>query len=177
MSTKSWLRLHRKQAIIHTSIVVVFVLFLIFVSVPLFDRLEGVRDESKLQSFPLLAQRSDIRCYIDAISSDGRTALEIRGYAFIEGEDSYDSQVYIVLKSPNRTYIFDTVVQERRDVTRYLAELGLNLDYSGFISLIPLRKIANDEYTIGILIKKGEVEALRYTDRVVTKSGNTIEAE
>ena len=55
--------------------------------------------------------------------------------------------------------------------------MDLNLDYSGFVALIPARKIDNGEYIVGIYITKGDIEALQYTDRAITKSGNTIETE
>ena len=50
----------------------------------------------------------------------------------------------------------------------------MNLDYSGFVALIPARKIANGEYVIGIYIRKGDIEALIYADKAVIKSGDTI---
>ena len=53
----------------------------------------------------------------------------------------------------------------------------MNLNYSGFMALIPARKITNGEYTVGIYIKKGDIEALIYTNKVVTRSGDTIETK
>ena len=167
MPTGSWLRAHRKQVITHTLIVGAFLLFLLFLSEPLFDRLERVAGESRLYKTTLPAETNDIRYDIGDISTDGHTTVEIRGWAFIEGMDSDNSEIYIVLKSGNRTYIFDTMEQKRPDVTTHFKELGLNLDYSGFRALIPARKIANDAYTVGIYIKKGDIEALSYIDKVV----------
>ena len=169
MSTGSWLRTHRKQVITHTLIVGAFLLFLLFLSEPLFDRLERVAGESRLYKTTLPAQTNDIRYDIGDISTDGHTTVEIRGWAFIEGMDSDNSEIYIVLKSGNRTYIFDTMEQKRPDVTTHFKELGLNLDYSGFTAPIPARKIANGEYTVGIYIWKGDIEALQYTDRAIAK--------
>ena len=91
-----------------------------------------------------------------------------RGWAFIEGHDSADSEIYIVLKSAGRTYVFTTETVIREGVTQHFKELDLNLDYSGFAALIPARRIANGAYTVGIYITKGDIEALQYTDRVVT---------
>jgi len=177
MATGSWLKAHRKQVITHTSIVVVFVLFIIFVSEPLFDRLEAVHGESRLCDFPLPAETSGITYYFDEFVTDGRTMVEMRGWAFIWGQDSVDSEIYIVLKSADRTYVFTTETVIRVDVTRHFEELGLNLDYSGFTTLIPLRNIANGKYTVGIYITKGDIEALMYTNRTVRKSGDTIKTE
>ena len=49
MSMRSWFKAHRKQVITHTLIVSAFVLFLLFLSEPLFDRLEEIMGEAKLQ--------------------------------------------------------------------------------------------------------------------------------
>jgi hypothetical protein len=175
MSTANWLKAHRKRIIIHTSIVAVFALFLIFLSEPLFDRLESVQGESGLHDFPLPAETGAIAYYFDDFATDGRTVVEIRGWAFISGEDCENIETYIVLKSTKRTYIFDIMQQTRTDVTQAFDELDLNLDYSGFRALIPIRKIANGEYAVGIYIRKGDREALTYTNKTVIKSGGAVE--
>jgi len=178
MSTGSWFKAHRKQVITHTSIVVGFVLFIIFVSEPLFDRLERLEripGEAQLRQFQLPTETDDIMYVFDISTEDPRLAAIERGWAFIEGEDSENSKVYIVLKSPSQTYIFDTHVEERPDVTRHFEELNLNLDYSGFVAFIPARKIANGEYTVGIYITKGDIEALEYTNKTIRKSGAILE--
>ena len=177
MSTGSWLKAHRKQVITHTSIIVVFVLFIIFVSEPLFDRLEAVQGESRLCDFPLPAETSGIRYYFDEFATDGRTMVEIRGWAFIWGYDSLNNEKYIVLKSADRTYVFTTETMIKEGVTQYFEELGLNLDYSAFKAIIPARKIANGEYTVGIYITKGDIEALMYTNKTIRKSGDILETK
>ena len=167
MSTGSWLRTHRKQVITHTSIIVGFVLFTIFVVEPLFDRLEQqVAGESQLYETTLPAATNNIQYSIDKLEVTTRM-LEINGWAFIEGHDSVNNEIYIVLKSAYRTYIFTAETEIRVDVTQAFKELNLNLDYSGFMALIPAKKVANGEYTVGIYITKDDVEALQYTDRVV----------
>ena len=165
MPTGSWFKAHRKQVITHTLIVGGFLLFLLFLSEPLFDRLDRIPGEAQLQRLQLPAETGDIRYFFDKFTTDGHTAVEVMGWAFIDGMDSENTEVYIVLKSASRTYIFDTMVRPRQDVTLHFKELDLNLDYSGFAALIPVRKIANGEYTVGIYIKKGDIEAMQYTDK------------
>ena len=174
MSTGSWLRTHRKQVITHTLIVGGFLLFLFFLAEPFFDRPEAVQGESKLYDFPLPAETKGITYYFDEFVTDGRTIVEIRGWAFIWGQDSVDSGKYIVLKSADRTYVFTTETVLREGVTQHFKELDLNLDYSGFAALIPAREIADGDYTVGICITKGDIEALIYTNRAIRKSGDTI---
>ena len=167
MSMGSWLKAHRKQVITHTIIIVGFVLLTIFVAEPLFDRLERIPGEAQLHRLQLPAETNNIIYWIDGFSTDKYMGVDITGWAFIEGHDSVNSEIYIVLKSADRTYVFTTETVIREGVTRYFKELSLNLDYSGFAALIPARKIANDAYTVGIYIKKGDIEALSYIDKVV----------
>jgi len=175
MSTGNWFRAHRRQVAIHSCVIAGFLVFTLFAAEPLFDRLERTPGEAQLHRIELPAETDDMRSNIDALEMDGQTAVEIRGWAFIEGEDSEGSEIYVVLKSGRRTYIFDTIVRTRPDVTRHFAEMGLELDYSGFWAFLPARRIADGEYTIGIYVKKGDIEALRYTGRSITKSRGIIE--
>ena len=177
MPTGSWFKAHRRSLITHISVIVVFVLFTIFVAEPLFDRLERISGEAHLHRLELPAETNDIRCSIGDVSTNDRTAVEIQGWAFINGHDSENTEVYIVLKSASRTYIFDTMAEIRQDVTRHFKDLNLNLDYSGFKSLIPVREIANGEYSVGIYIRKDGIEALIYTNKAIIRSGDTVKTE
>ena len=169
MATGSWLKTHRKQVITHTPIIVVFVLFVIFVSEPLFDRFERVAGESQLYETSIPVETSNITYWIDGLTTDKSRGIDITGWAFIDGYDSVNSKIYVVLKSTDRIYVFTTETVLREAVTSHFAELGLNLDYSGFAAFIPARKIASGEYTVGIYIMKDDVKALQYTDRTVAK--------
>jgi len=177
MSTRSWLKAHRKQTITHTAIIVGFVLFVVFVAEPLFGRLERIPWEAQLQQLQLPAETGGMRSHIDELKTDGCTTVEVMGWAFIEGEDSEGSEIYVVLESSSKTYVFDAGVRERPDVTRHFAEMGLNLDHSGFMALLPARKIADGEYTVGIYITKGRIEAVEYTNKAVTKSRGVLQTE
>ena len=42
------------------------------------------------------------------VLEDKKHLLEIKGWAFIEGHDSVNNEIYIVLKSADRTYVFTT---------------------------------------------------------------------
>ena len=174
MSMGRWLKAHRKQVITHTSIIVGFVLLTIFVAEPLFDRLEQVAGESQLYETTLPAATNNIQYSIDKVEVTAHT-LEMNGWAFIMGMDPDNSEIYIVLKSRSlfnifsRTYIFTAETMIREDVTQAFKELNLNLDYSGFTALIPTRKIAGGEYTVGIYITKGDIEALQYTGKAIAK--------
>ena len=176
MSRGSWLRIHRKQIITHTSIIVGFVLLTIFVVEPLFARLELFAGASRLYETSVPAVTDNIQYSVDHFENAAQI-LEIYGWAFIEDHDSVDSKIYIVLKSADRTYVFTTETVIRESVSEQFKELGLNLDYSGFSALIPTREIASGEYSTGIYIKKDDIEALIYTNKTIVKSGDTIKTE
>jgi len=72
-----------------------------------------------------------------------------------------------MLKSDSRTYVSDTILQKRPDVTAHFEELGLNLDNSGFLARIPKEGIESGTYELGIYVKKGNIEALSYTQKLV----------
>ena len=172
MSMRSWFRTHRKQIITHTSIIVGFVLFTIFVAEPLFDRLERVEGEAQLQRLELPAETNAIYCSIDLIDIAPQT-IEMEGWAFIGGQSIEDSKVYMVMKSKKTTYVFDTFAGPRQppgDIQERFKEL--NLGQSGFRVIIPIRKIDRGEYILGLYIIKGDIQALQYTDNAVVKSGD-----
>ena len=170
MSMGRWLKTHRKQVITHTSIVVGFLLLVIFVIDPAFRRLEGIPGEAQLYQFQLPAETNNIIFNIDEITPQSHT-IYCCGWAFIDGHDVdlEESRTYIVLKSDRHTYIFDTAPKERPDVTKAFETLNLNLDWSGFVTIIPLRKIASGEYILGNYITKNDIQALEYTDNVIVK--------
>jgi len=174
VSMGNWLRTRRKQVITHTSIIVGFVLLTIFVVEPLFDRFEQIAGASRLYETSVPAATDNIQYLVDDFEVAAEI-LEIYGWAFIEDHDSVNSKIYIVLKSTDRTYVFTTETVVRENVTEQFKELGLNLDYSGFTALIPTREIAGGEYSVGIYIKKDDMEALIYTNKAIIKSGNTVE--
>ena len=167
MTRQNWLKAHRKQALTHTFVVVGFVLLVVLVAEPLFDRLERVPGEAQLKQVGLPAETGGIQYWLDQVEITEHL-VEIRGWAFIENHDSDNSEVFLVFESERRTYVFDTMVQQRSDVTEYLEDLGIDLDHSGFVALVPTRKIASGDYTIGIYIRKGDMEALQYTWESVT---------
>lgn len=172
----SWLNNRRRQVITHTSIIMGFVLFTILVAEPLFDRLEQFAGASRLYETSVPAATDDIQYGIDHFEAVAEI-LGIDGWAFIEGHDSLNSKIYIVLKSMDRTYVFTTETMIRESVTGQFKELGLNLDYSGFSAPIPTREIASGEYAVGIYITKDDIEALIYTNKTIIKSRDTVETK
>jgi len=169
----SWMKINRKQFIVHGLILGCFALYCIFLAGIVTDMIEEISGESRLQAISLPGISGNILCapVPDVVT---RGLVDIKGWAFIKGEDYKDCQTFIVLKSANNTYVFDTLWQYRPDVAIYFENLGLDLGWSGFWAKIPIRKIKDGEYLIGVYIKKGDKEALQYVDQCIIKSGNTI---
>jgi hypothetical protein len=158
-----WFRAHWRPLLVHSLILSGFLLLCIFVSDSLFARFETIDGESKLRNVLLPAESESILYCIDGLQG-GTYITEIRGWAFIDGQNSQNGQVYIVLKSDDNSYVFDTM----RQTKAYNGPVVVS--YSGFVCNIPLAKISGGEYVIGIYIKGGGIEALQYTDRVLVKS-------
>jgi len=133
------------------------------------DGSQSIEGAAKLQKSSLPSETNNLMSSISRFVP-GTDVLDVQGWAFIEGQSAENSQIYLVLRSDSDTYVFDTVRKLRPDVTAAFAQLNLNLDDSGFTALIPTRDIRAGEYTVGVLLRKGDIEALRYLDRAVVKS-------
>ena len=171
----SWLIEHRKGLAVHGLILSAFVLYCVFLANPLFDRFEpGEIGASRLHEITLPSETNGIHYAIDRVGL-GNTAVII-GWAFIGGQSSEDSQVYVVLSSTDDSYAYDTILFPRPDVSDGFHYLDLNLDDSGFIARIPMHGIKDGTYRVGVHIKKADIEALRYTRQlIVIKSEKAVE--
>jgi hypothetical protein len=166
---RNWLKSNRKKVMVHSFIMGGFFLYLLFLADPLFDRFEAIPGESRLHKASLLSETDDVICGVDPFNAGSR-AIEIGGWAFIEGRDTGGSKIYIILKSDKHTYVFDTMFRKRPDVTNYFRGLNLDLNWCGFEAIIPSRKIEKGEYIVGLYITKGDIEALQYLDKAIVKS-------
>jgi hypothetical protein len=165
-TAQNWIKLHKKTLIVHSAVVVIFLLFLLFVSDPLFKSLQGSRHIIQLQNISLPLETNNINWGLDRYEYNSEL-LEIEGFAFIEGYNTENNQIFVVLKSYNQTYVFNTIPNKRNDVTQAYSTLNLNLDDSGFKTFIPRDKIAENGYNMGICIIKGDVQAFEYTNRLL----------
>lgn len=121
-----------------------------------------IEGESQLINLELPQESNNIIYNIEKIDFED-SFTKIVGWAFIEGMDTQDLKIYLVLQSPSETYIFDTFSQKRPDVTAAFKDSGLNLDYSGFISLIPSNRLPENQFTIGLLLQQRNYEYFAYT--------------
>jgi len=100
--------------------------------------------------------------YLGKVDSEGKEFIEIRGWAFIEGQSPAQSQTYVVLKSNGTAYVFDTWINYTPWVPLHFGITDLGLEWAGFIARIPKEEIEDGAYKIGIYIKKGDMEVMQY---------------
>jgi len=173
-SVGKWLRGHWKPLLAHSLILSGFLFYCVFLSSPLFDRFEAIDGEARSQDVSLPTESGSMTYCIDVLLVDTHIA-EIRGWAFIDGQSSENSQTSVVLKSDQRCYVFDAMTLLRMDVSAAYSSLNLNLDWSGLVCNVPMRRVKNGEYLLGIYVKNGDVEAFRCTDRVLVKSESAVQ--
>lgn len=160
--------------LIHSLILSGFLIYCIFLSVPLFDRLEAIQGESTMQDVLLPAETDNIQHCLDQVIV-GSQITEVHGWAFIDAHSSEGARIYTVLESDDVCYVFDTVAQLRSDVTEAYRDLGLDLDWSGFVCNLPSRKISDGQYVLGIYIRDGDIEAFQRTSYILVKSHGLME--
>jgi phosphoglycerol transferase len=119
----------------------------------------------KLQQISLPIETKNIRYHID-IFTQNKNYIEIAGWAFINGESSENSKIYLGLRSDKNSYLINTNLNKRPDVTAYFK--SLNFDDSGFSAIIAKEEIEMGTYRMGICIKQDDIEAFQYTGKYLT---------
>ncbi|MFD0990557.1 DUF6311 domain-containing protein [Mariniflexile jejuense] len=97
--------------------------------------------------------------------------LKIRGWAFDETVDlNVNDSVFITLTNKTTSYLFNTKLISRPDVTVYFKKK--NIDSCGFNASIFGDKLANDIYDIGITIKNKKIKAYGKTESHIQIKSN-----
>jgi len=170
---KDWLEAHWKKVLVHGLILSGFLVYAFFFADPLFNKFEVLEGGSPLASVTLPSPTNNIHYSLERFTAS-ENSLRVEGWAYIEGQSPRDSRIFVVLKSAQNTYVFETSPWQTSGIIPITPELNLNLDWAIFISIIPLRDIKEGGYNLGLYIKKVGVEALQYTDKGFVKSGNTV---
>ncbi len=164
---REWLVGHKRQIAVHSVSIPLLVVYALLFAGPAFDRFQAIEGEARLCEFVLPAETEGMYCVIERIDYSA-TAIEVEGTAFIPGQDCGDSQTYLVLASDTRTYIFDTVRIARPYLVYVITDLEYDTDCVGFISVVPSREVTRGSYSVGAYIRKGDLEALRWGDKLLT---------
>lgn len=98
----------------------------------------------------------------------GASAIFIDGWAFSPDDvrsDSAKGRTYVVLRSADREYVFDTDVRKRPDIGDYFRDRIL--DWAGFFSYIPLTGLDKGVYRVGLYITDGGKGSFVLTDEEI----------
>jgi hypothetical protein len=119
---------------------------------------------------------------IDGISLyDQRGIYQIVGWGFLTMSNALPVEDYerqVVLASAERNYVFTATPVKRSDVTAYFSELGVNLNLSGFSSLIYAFAVEPGSYKIKLVFKNPDRQE-KYIDtgRCLTRTPNYLVLE
>lgn len=138
---------------------------------------------SSAQDIELPAESEGLVGHLDVCQTtedEGTVFLDLQGWAFVEGHDATDNTVFLVLKSDDATYVFNTYAHNRSDITATYEQLLKNLNHSGFAASIPAKFINDGSYEFGIYIRRGNLGFLRYgiphgsspTTRLMARNGS-----
>jgi glycosyltransferase involved in cell wall biosynthesis/protein-L-isoaspartate O-methyltransferase len=121
------------------------------------------KEKFELKQLPLVVN-NPITNVIDLIKQHNGY-IEIKGWAYINGQSSENSEISLLFISNSKKYLFKTTSTKRRDVTSHFKTL--NYDDSGFSFLVPSHILDNGNYAIFIQIKKGTIETVQFTNSML----------
>ena len=129
---------------------------------------EGTDPATLSYQVPLKIKEStkEAVCYFDTAGISGKY-VTIRGWGFLKGMDAISIQSYILMKKNETVKAFEVKVKIRKDVSGFFKKSGLNLDSSGFQSLIPIEILEKGDYQIGFYIVKGDQAGTVFTKKHV----------
>jgi len=115
---------------------------------------------------PIQPANAKIKYYFEQCAV-ANNVFTLSGWGFIEGQNTDDMQQYVMLKKEKNTVVYTLVPQERKGVTTFFKDLGLNLDHSGFAAVIDGARIEPGKYEILLYFVKGDQVGLTYTNQFV----------
>lgn len=170
---------HYRRYLAHILAVLALLVYLVSANF-IFCCLLTVDGEAHIHGMDIPGETGDVKYWIDTVEKqkiDWKNIILIRGWAFIEGENANNGSKYIVLCGDDEKYIFDTNMELRTGVTQHFESTQLDLAESGFCSIIPLERISDGRYQVGIVISKHDVGRTSYirTNTYVVKKGINVE--
>ncbi len=111
----------------------------------------------------------------ESVNQGNGSLLHIIGWGIINDTNSYDNKIFIVLKSEDKTIIFNTNQMLRKDITdAFGRNFNKNFDNSGFNTYIPENLLNDGKYRIGVCITNGDKKYLNFSNTYVTKNDDGI---
>lgn len=127
--------------------------------------IEPIHTDPFVTDEKLPAASDNIAYWIDDITH-ARKFLALKGWAYIKNKNSNDTKTFIVLKSSEETYIFQTNIEKRPDVS--IMHANPHLDDSGFSISLGKEKIKPGKYKIGIAVSvNNQIQEFLLTEKSV----------
>jgi hypothetical protein len=146
----------KKMIIIFTCVLLILIAYL-FSANYIFNVLIKTDKEARLANITLPSQTNDIKFAIDKIEIlklKWKDALLIQGWVFKENVRKEKREVYLALKSTNKTFIFKL---EKNNINRPDVSAAYHLTggihHHGFEAYIPLYRLKEDAWQIGFVIE------------------------
>jgi hypothetical protein len=160
-----------------TRIVVIITACMLFISAVLTPQFVSVLASKRFKQYKydLPAETKNIVHSIDSLEAHKLQYLKflgISGWAFINDKNAYGSRISLVLKSDKNTYFFSSNPTRRYDVAEAFNTFALI--NSGFLATIPWSVLEDGEYAVGLFIKNDNSEAFQYTDKIISKYGDSV---
>jgi hypothetical protein len=114
----------------------------------------------------LPAEAADISYSFEQVA-DSADHTFIAGWAFVKNVSTENAVIRIVLRSPEETLAFPAQAVTRKDVTAYFAS-AVNIDNSGFSTVVSKKDLKSDTYSLGILVESGGNKKYLQTDKHVS---------
>jgi len=127
------------------------------------------------------AETRNVKFNIEGLKVDSQGTYNLSGWVFLTDKNiSSDSfEVFIVLQSNVKSYIFPAESVYRLDVQEYFVEFNIDIKNSGFSALLHKDSIKRSAYRLGIILKQ-KVNGIAYfvsTGRCITRTPNQLVLE
>ncbi len=100
----NWIKAHKIAFLVHGLIWIGFGCYVLFLAGPLFARFEIIPGEANLIQMQLPNETNNLHFNLDKLIT-AKDALEVQGWAFIDGYSTDNDRVFIILRSARTRYI------------------------------------------------------------------------
>src|SRR5690349_14787794 len=152
------------------------------VTAPIFHNRFFVREGRPFQvNMELPARANEAQAFLDSFEihqvQDGIYPTE--GWGFLVTDSKLPAGAYerqVVLASSSGNYVFPAKTTKRVDVYEHFADLGIDLNMSGFLAYINRNTLKRGTYNIGLILKNTKTGDLHYvnTSQCVTRTPNDM---
>jgi hypothetical protein len=136
----------------------------------------SIENQSPYEILTNLPKNEDKITHFVEVFDEGAEFVHIKGWAYLSGQGTENSQLSLVLHSDEINYLTKPKIEERTDVTDHFKN-GYNLNRSGYSMFIPKSDLNPGNYQVGIYIKDDTKPAESFTFTDKSFSNNVIVPE